>query len=60
MKIHINFIDKFHKFMSPITWKKYMILINLSFVQNCNINLNNFLKLRTFHLELKLLKGYLR
>ena len=42
MKIYINFIDKFHKFMSLITWKKYMILINVSIIQSCNINLNNF------------------
>ena len=42
MIIYINFIDKFHKFISPITWKKYMILINVSIIQSCNINLNNF------------------
>ena len=59
MKIYIDFIDKFHKFMSLITLKKYVILIYLSFIQSCNINLTNFLKLRTFNFELELLKGYL-
>ena len=39
--------------------KKYMILMYLSFIQSCNINLINFLKLRTFNFELELLKGYL-
>ena len=39
-----------------ISRQKYMILINLSFIQSWNINLNNVLKLRTFYFELELLK----
>ena len=36
------------------------MMINLSLIQNCNINITNFLKLRNFYFELVLLKGYLR
>ena len=35
---------------------KNTILINLSFIQSCNINQNNVLKLRTFYFELELLQ----
>ena len=53
---HKSFIQKFHKLTSFTTYKKYMILKNLCFIQSCNFNLTDFLKLRSFYHDLAYLK----
>ena len=48
-------IQNFLKFASFITQIKYMILKNLSFIQNCNFNLPDFFETKDFY-DLVLLK----